>query len=169
MKTRVGIITAAALTAVTLTAPLALAANTRADAFMRKAIAGNLAEIQLGQLAQQKGATEGVRRFGMVLVHDHSAANQQAMTAASSMGVSAPSAPSPKEQAEYQHLASLSGGRFDRAFVQAMVKDHEKDIAMYQREAKAADSPAADYARHTLADLRKHLRIAEGLERHPRG
>ena len=36
-----------------------------------------------GELAERKGATEGVRRFGAVLVHDHSKAHQKAMAAAS--------------------------------------------------------------------------------------
>jgi putative membrane protein len=169
MKTRFGLIAAAGLAATILSAPLALAANPEADAFMQKAIEGNLAEIQVGQLAQQKGATQGVRHFGTVLQQDHSTANQQAMSAASSMGVTAPSQPGPKEQAEYQHLAALSGSRFDKAFVKAMVKDHKKDIAVYKKEARASNSPAATYAQQSLPVLHKHLQLAESLERHPSG
>jgi putative membrane protein len=168
MKTVVGFVSAAALGAM-LASPLALAANTKADAFMKKAIEGNLSEIKVGQLAQQKGASEGVRHFGTVLEQDHSMANQQAMTAASAMGVTPPSQPSPQEQAAYQHLASLSGSQFDKAFVKAMVKDHKKDIAEFKKEAKASNSPAANYAQQVLPDLQKHLRLAESLERHPSG
>lgn len=169
MKTRLGLLSAAVLAASVLSAPLALAANPTADAFMKKAIAGNLAEIKVGQLAQQKGATEGVRQFGTVLQQDHSKANQQAMAAASSLGLTPPAEPGAKEQAEYQHLASLSGGEFDRAFVEDMVKDHEKDIAEYKKEAKSTNSPAASYAQQILPDLHKHLRLAESLERKPGG
>lgn len=169
MKTRVGILSAAALAVAILSAPLALAANTKADAFMKKAIAGNLAEIKVGQLAQQKGASEGVRHFGTVLEQDHSKANQQAMAAASSMGVTPPAAPTPKQQAVYQRLASLSGSQFDKAFVKAMVKDHKKDIAEYKKESKMSNSPAASYAQQTLPDLHKHLQLAESLERQPSG
>jgi putative membrane protein len=169
MKAQLGILSAAALAAAILASPLALAANTKADAFMQKAIEGNLAEIKVGQLAQQKGATEGVRHFGAVLEQDHSKANQQAMTAASSMGVTPPSEPSPKEQRVYDHLASLAGSQFDKAFVKAMVKDHKKDIAEFKKEARESNSPASSYAQATLPDLEKHLRIAESLERHPSG
>ena len=146
MKTLIGLVSSAALTCM-LASPLVLAANTKPDAFIRKAIAGNLAEIKVGQLAQQKGASEGVRNFGTVLEQDHSSANRQAMSAAASMGVTSPAEPSRKEQAQYRHLASLSGAKFDKAFVKAMVKDHEKDIAEYKKEVKAAsNSPAASYA-----------------------
>lgn len=166
MKTLIGFVSAAALASM-LAAPLALAANTKADAFLQKAIEGNLAEIKVGQLAQQKGATEGVRHLGSVLEQDHSTANSQAMTAASSMGVTPPSEPSPKQQAEYQHLASLSGSRFDKAFVKAEVKDHKNDIWEYKNEAKSGNSPAASYAKQSLPVLHKHLKLAESLERHP--
>lgn len=169
MKTSIGILSATVLAVATLAAPLALAANTKPDAFIQKAIEGNLAEIKVGQLAQQKGATEGVRHFGSVLEQDHSKANNQAMTAASSMGVSPPAEPSPKEQRVYQHLASLSGKSFDKAFLKAMVKDHRKDIAEFKKEAKTSNSPAASYAQAVLPDLHKHLQLAESLERQPSG
>lgn len=168
MKTFVGFVSAATLASM-LAAPLALAADTKADAFIQKAIEGNLAEIKVGQLAQQKGATEGVRKFGTVLEQDHSKANDQAMSAASSMGVTPPAEPSAKEQAIYQHLASLSGKEFDKAFVKAMVKDHKKDIREFKKEAKASNGPASSYAQTSLPTLEKHLQLAESLERHPSG
>lgn len=169
MKVHLGILSAAAMAAAILSSPLALAAGpTHAGVFMKKAIAGNLAEIKVGELAQQKGATQGVRQFGQVLEQDHSKANQQAMTAASSMGVTPPSAPTPKEQRIYEHLSSLSGKKFDRAFVKAMVKDHKQDIAKYAKEAKTSNSPASNYAETVLPDLHKHLRMAESLERNRR-
>ncbi|HEX5206898.1 MAG TPA: DUF4142 domain-containing protein [Steroidobacteraceae bacterium] len=168
MKTLVGTITAAALASM-LAVPLALGAGTKPDTFMRKAIQGNLAEIKVGQLAQQKGASEGVRHFGSVLEQDHSTANSQAMTAASSMGVTPPAEPSMKEQAEYRHLAALSGAKFDKAFVKEMVKDHRQDIAEYEKEAKTSNSQASSYAEQSLPVLKKHLQLAESLERHPGG
>jgi putative membrane protein len=168
MKTLVGLTSAAAL-GLMLASPLALAANTKADAFIQKAIEGNLAEIKVGQLAEQKGASDGVRQLGTVLEQDHSTANSQAMSAASSMGVTAPEQPSATEQALYQHLAALSGSQFDKAFVKAMVKDHKKDIAQYKKESKAGSGPAASYAETSLPTLQKHLRMAEALERHRSG
>jgi putative membrane protein len=173
MNTRIGLVSAAAVLAAMLSAPLASAAGsapTHSDAFMKEAIQGNLAEIKVGQLAERKGATEGVRQFGAVLVQDHSKANEQAMSAASSMGVTPPAEPNSKQTRTYTHLASLSGSRFDKAFVKAEVKDHKKDISKYRKQAKAPNSPASTYASASLPVLRKHLRMAEALERHsPRG
>lgn len=173
MNTRIGLVSAAAMVAAMLWAPLALAAGAapaHSDAFVKKAIQGNLAEIKDGQLAQRKGATAGVRRFGAVLVRDHSKANQKAMTAASSMGVTPPAEPDSKQTRAYAQLAALSGRQFDEAFVKSEVKDHEKDIAKYRKAAKAPNSPASTYASTSLPVLHKHLRMAEALERQsPRG
>ena len=166
MRTLAGFVSAVSLA--TLLSPLALA-GMQGSTFMRKAIEGNLAEIKVGQLAQQKGASEGVRRLGAVLERDHSKANQQAIAAASAAGVTPPTEPGEKERAEYQRLAALSGARFDRAFVKDMIKDHEKDIAEYRREAKAGGDEAATYAKASLPTLEKHLRLAESLERRPGG
>jgi putative membrane protein len=171
MNTRISLASALAMAAALLSAPLALAAApSHADAFIKKAVQGNLAEIKMGQLAERKGATAAVRHLGAVLVQDHSEANQKAMAAASSMGVTPPAEPNSKEVRMYRHLAGLSGRRFDQAFVKAQVKDHEKDIAKYRKEAKAPTGPAATYASMSLPVLHKHLRMAEALEHHsPRG
>lgn len=162
MRTLAGFVSIATLA--TLFSPLAIGANAHGEAFLRKSMEGNLAEIKVGQLAQQKGATEGVRHFGAVLEKDHAQANQQAMTVASSMGVAQPSAPSQMERMEYQRLASLSGRQFDRAFVKDMIKDHRKDIAEFRKEAKVS-GPAADYAKASLPTLERHLHLAEALEK----
>ena len=50
--------------------------------FLSDAIQGNLGEISIGELVQKNGKSEGVRSFGKMLVQDHSAANDKAMTLA---------------------------------------------------------------------------------------
>jgi|SRR5215203_621267 putative membrane protein len=131
--------------------------------FITKAIEGNLAEIQLGQLAQQKGASDGVRNFGQQLVADHSAANKSATTVAGQMGVTPPSEPDKKHKALYERMSKLSGDAFDRQFVKHMVDDHRTEIAEHQKEAKRPKSPAAGYAKETLPTLQQHLQTAQSL------
>eukprot|EP01035_Chromulina_nebulosa_P014559 gene14559-19263_t len=50
----------------------ALAQNDKA--FLRDAIKGDNSEIALGKLAADKGASEGVKSFGMTLATDHAKA-----------------------------------------------------------------------------------------------
>lgn len=139
------------------------AKDSTSQAFLKKAIQGNLSEVQLGQLAQEKGGSDGVRSYGQTLATDHATANEHAMSAAQEMGVTPPSEPPKEKKALYQKLSKLSGDAFDRQFVKAMVSDHKKDIADYKKEAKQKDA-AGSYAGETLPDLQKHLQIAQSLQ-----
>ena len=156
--------TAAAALLVTVAGPsLVSAADAKGGAFLEDAIEGNLAEVQVGQLAQEKGASQGVKDFGATLAKDHESANQSATRVAQQLNVKVPDAPGLKQKAVYQKLAMLSGDEFDRQFIKSMVKDHKDDIAKYQQEAKLG-GPAADYAKQTLPHLREHLKMAENLQ-----
>jgi putative membrane protein len=138
------------------------AADDSSSKFIKEAIQGNLAEVKVGQLAQEKGGSQGVKDFGATLVKDHQAANQSAMRIAQQMSVTPPDAPSMKQKAVYTKLSALSGDRFDREFAKSMVKDHKEDIAKYQQEAQHSDA-AAGYAKETLPKLHEHLKMAEAL------
>ena len=130
--------------------------------FMTEAIQGDLAEIQVGKLAQQKGQSDEVKQFGKMLEQDHSEHLQKAQSEAQQLGVNAPSEPSAKQKSAYEKLSKASDARFDREFKQAMIKDHKEDIAKYQKEAKSK-GPLADFAQQTLPVLEKHLKTAEQL------
>ncbi len=130
--------------------------------FLKEAVEGNLAEVQMGQLAEKNGKSDGVRSFGQMLQKDHSEANQKATAAANQMGMSPPSEPNSKQKAMYDKMSKLSGDRFDREFAKHMVTDHKKDIKDYEKEAKKNDA-AGGYAKETLPTLKKHLETAQSL------
>src|SRR5450631_3756137 len=106
------------------------------EAFLKKAIEGNFAEISMGDLAQKNGQSDGVKSFGKMLSTDHSAANQKAMDAAKGMGVNPPSGPNAKQKADYDKMSKMSGAGFDKMFATHMIKDHQKDIAEYKKASK---------------------------------
>ena len=132
--------------------------------FIKDAIEGNLAEVQMGQLAQKNGASQGVKDFGQMLATDHSQANTKATSVASSLKVTPPTEPNAKQKKEYDTMSKLNGAAFDRAFATHMVADHKKDIAAYQKAAKKKDA-AGQYAQETLPTLQKHLQGAQSLGR----
>jgi putative membrane protein len=143
-------------------ASTAYAADSASQAFLKKAIEGNYAEIKMGQLAQQNGQSDDVKKFGQMLSDDHSAANQKAMDAAKAMSVTPPDGPNAKQKADYDRMAKMSGAKFDHSFATHMVADHEKDIADYKKEAKRSDQ-AGEYAKGEVATLQKHLDTAKSL------
>ncbi len=145
-----------------LVASPALAADNAGQTFLKKAIEGNYAEIEMGKLAQQNGGNDNVKQFGQMLSDDHTAANQKAIDAAKSLGMSPPDGPSAKQKAEYDRMAKVTGERFDRDFARLMVADHEKDLADYKKEAKQANA-AGDYAKNEVDVLQKHFDSAKSL------
>jgi putative membrane protein len=142
---------------------VAAAAQKANQKFIEHAIQGNLAEIQMGQLAQQNGQSDDVKSYGKMLVTDHSASNEQAKKVAEQIGVTPPSEPNAKQRAMHAKMSKLSGAAFDRAFAKDMVADHKKDIADFKKEAKKKNDPAAEFASETLPTLEKHLDAAEKL------
>jgi putative membrane protein len=151
-----------------LVVSFASAAEPPAQHFIKESIEGNLAEVKVGGLAQEKGVNSGVKDFGATLAKDHAAANDKAQQIARTLGVTPPREPDAKQKAVYQELAALSGSQFDQHFIQSMVKDHKEDIAKYEKQANSGSGPAADYAKATLPDLRKHLEMAERLRQEQR-
>jgi putative membrane protein len=130
--------------------------------FMKEAVQGDLAEIEIGKLAQQKGASDKVRQFGQKLETDHSANLKKAEPLAGSLGLTPPTAPNANQKATYEKLSRLSGKDFDRAFAKKMLKDHKNDIREFRRESRRS-GPAADFAKSTLPTLEEHLKIAKSL------
>jgi putative membrane protein len=143
--------------------PMALAAGFAPKEFIKNAMEGNLAEVQVGRLAQQKAASPEVKEFGARLERDHAAANAKAEQVAQSLRVKRPTKPGAAHKQMYHELSVFSGQAFDRQFIQNMVQDHQEDIAKYEKAAKSG-GPVAQYAEKVLPDLRKHLQIAEHLQ-----
>ncbi len=133
--------------------------------FVKEAIQGNLAEVQLGQLAEQKGSSPQVKQLGQMLQTDHQANNQKAESLAQTLNVTPPTAPNAAQKRTYDRLSKLSGAEFDRQFVTSTVADHRKDIAKFSKEAKSSNQQVAQYANATLPDLKKHLQAAETAEK----
>ena len=158
MITKIGVTLSLAI----LFAPPCFAQDAASQKFLKEAIEGNLAEVQMGQLAKKQASSDGVRSFGEMLEKDHSAANQKATAAATSLGMTPPTSPNKKQTADYDKMSKLSGAQFDKMFVSHMVADHRKDIKDYEKAGKKKDA-AGSYATDTLPTLRKHLEMAQSL------
>lgn len=137
----------------------AFAARNPDASFYKKAAEGGMSEVELGNLAQQKGHSQGVKDFGALMVKDHSAANDKLKSLAASKNMTLPSHPSAMEEATKAKLKMLSGDTFDKSYIKGMIKDHEEDIAEFKKEAASGgDTDARAFARDTLPTLETHLK-----------
>ena len=133
--------------------------------FVTDAIKGDNGEIQLGKLAEEQGGSAAVKRFGRTLVADHTKAKSQMDQVAEKVGAKPTSDVSPDADAEMKKLQGLKGADFDREFASHMVDDHQKDIDKFQAEADAKNGPASTVAAKQLPTLKKHLRMAQALNK----
>lgn len=133
--------------------------------FATGAAQGGLAEVELGKLATQKGQSDKVKQFGQRMIDDHSNANTQLKSIAQKNNITLPTDINAKDQALKDKLSGLSGSDFDRAYMTAMVKDHQKDIGEFQREASSgSNADLKGFAAQTLPTLQEHLRMAKEAE-----
>jgi len=133
--------------------------------FAKDAAQGGLAEVKLGQLAEEKGSSDAVKSFGKRMVEDHSKAMEQLKDVALREKVKLPTELSKKNQKTFDRLSELSGDAFDRAYVRDMVRDHQNDIVAFKQETSSGQNQAIkNFALQTLPTLEEHLRMAQELE-----
>jgi putative membrane protein len=130
--------------------------------FIEEAAKGGMAEVELGQFAQEHASNPQVKQFAAKMVQDHSKANEELRSLAQAKGVTMPSAPKHTENHEMGKLAKLQGDAFDREYMDHMVKDHVKDVKEFQKQAdKAKDADVKNFAANTLPTLQEHLKMAQ--------
>jgi putative membrane protein len=105
--------------------------------FLREAVRGDIAAVQMGKLATVKGG-DAVKSLAQTLVDDHAAMNQALDTVADSMGVMLPKKMSKEEQQEYDTLNGLSGQDFDREYLTYTMKTRFAELHNFHMEASAA-------------------------------
>jgi putative membrane protein len=104
----------------------------------------------MGRLAEQKSQNEDVKSFGQRMVTDHSKANDELKSIAEKKGVKLPG----KEPSETWSS--------DKTYMNMMLKDHEKDLAEFQDEAKSGSDPdVKKFAEDTAKMIQEHLDLAK--------
>jgi putative membrane protein len=132
------------------------------ETFVMKAAMGGMAEVELGRLATEKAASDQVKQFGQRMVADHGKANDELKTLAQNKNITLPTAADPHAKAMHDKLAKLSGDAFDRAYMQAMLVDHRKDVNEFRMESKSGkDADVKGWAAKTLPTLEEHLKMAQ--------
>ena len=77
--------------------------------FISSAIQGDIAEVDFGKLAQEKGQSDAVKQYGAMLVKDHGDHKTKAEQVASELGVTPPTGSGIGAKATYAKLKILSG------------------------------------------------------------
>ena len=133
-------------------------------AFLQEVSRDNLAEVKTARMVEQKTDDAAIRDYAKDLVNDHTKAEQQLSTVATSLGVTLPRQPDAQQTATYDQLKSLSGKQLDAAFVKDNLKDHKTDIRTFdQRLADSQNPTVKNFVAAQLPHLQDHIRIGEAL------
>jgi putative membrane protein len=132
--------------------------------FLTNAAHGNMAEVEMGRLASERGGSDTVKQFGQRMVADHGKANDELKQLAQQKGLALPTDVDSKDRKAMDKLSKLSGAEFDKAYAKDMVRDHDKDVKEFQREAKKAhDADVRSWAAKTLPVLEEHQQQARQM------
>jgi putative membrane protein len=118
--------------------------------FMKKAAKGGMMEVAMGKMAEQNAQSDDVKSFGKRMIADHSKANDELKSIASKKGVQLPTK---------EHSGKWTS---DKAYMDMMVKDHEKDLAEFKEEASSGSDPdVKKFANDTAKMVQEHLDLAK--------
>lgn len=121
--------------------------------FMKKAAKGGMMEVTMGQMAEQKAQNDEVKSFGKRMVTDHSKANDELKSIASKKGFELPNK---------EHAGKWTS---DKAYIDMMVKDHEKDLAEFKEEASSGSDPdVKKFADDTSKVIQEHLDLVKEIQ-----
>jgi putative membrane protein len=130
--------------------------------FLERAAVGGKAEVELGQLAQEKAQNDQVKQFAQRMVTDHSQANSELVSMGDKMALTLPTELDKEHQDLKNKLSKLNGAKFDKEYMQAMVDDHQKDLEDFKKESNnAINSDVKDFAAKTATVIQQHLELAK--------
>jgi putative membrane protein len=130
--------------------------------FMKTLAQGDMAEVDAGRLASEKGSEARVRDFGQQMVTDHAENSEQLRALARSLNVQLPTRADSEQAAEKARLSGEDGSRFDADYMKDQVQDHEKTVELVQNEINTGQDPnVKQFAQKTLPVIKHHLALAK--------
>lgn len=133
--------------------------------FLVEATRGSEREVELGELAKEKGQSIAVKEFGARMVTDHGNAARELKQLALSKGIRLGDTKKSAEEPSFDRLTKLSRPEFDKVYVDTMVEDHEKDVAEFRRMSEQAQDPDVKaWATKTLPTIEGHLQTLKAMQ-----
>jgi len=122
-------------------------------AFIKDAAKGGMMEVAMGRVAEKNATNSEVKTFGARMVKDHGKANEDLKGIAK------------EENVEWPAEKEAGKWKSDKDYMDAMVKDHEKDLAAFEKEAKNGSDPdVKSFASKTAKTVREHLEMAKEID-----
>lgn len=132
-------------------------------AFMNKAAIGGMMEVDLGKIAM-KSTNAKVKAFAEQMVTDHTKANNELKALAVKTKILLPETYPADEKAHIDMMKSMTGAAFDKHYIDMMVTDHDKTIALFNTGAESQDKGVSNFAKNTLPVIKGHFEKAKEIQ-----
>ena len=143
-----------------------VATDAETSGFLVKVADAGMAEVQMGQKAQSKAVNQRVKDFAAMMVHDHSAANDKVKSFASQRNVMLPDAVGDDHKKMSEDLDKKTGKDFDKAYMDDMVKGHEKVVDMFEKaNNNVNDTEVKNFINSALPTIKAHLDSAKAIRK----
>jgi len=134
--------------------------------FILAAAQGGMTEVELGELAATNGMRDDVKNFGHMMVKDHTAINDDLKALAAQKGVTLPDSLDAKHQAMVDKLTALTGSEFDDAYINGMIKAHQKDAKAFKAETAATqDADIKSFLDKSIPVVEAHLQHVTAMKK----
>lgn len=165
MKSLLGAAAAATLLAVAPAwAQSSQSLSTQDRTFVKETESANLAQVKLGQMAEQKASKPAVQELGQWIATDDTLANKRLEAIAQKAGDHQQPTLTEKDKSLQKQLQGASGSQFDAQYLKAVDQAEKKGIAQFKSEAQSGkNAKLKTYAKNLTPVLEQHLGEAEEL------
>ena len=134
------------------------------ESFMKDAAQGGMAEVKMGELATKNAKDPEIKKFGQMMMTDHGAAGKDLEALAKKKNVTLPTDIG-SHQSTHDKLSKMTGDDFDKAYVNAMVNDHESDLSAFEKQAaNSTDPDVKAFAAKVVPVIKKHLDAIKAIQ-----
>jgi predicted outer membrane protein len=125
----------------------------------------NMAEVEMGKLAQSKSQNPEVKTFAQQMIDDHTKGLSEVQTVAQAKGITLPTELDAKHKAMSAKLAKLEGDKFDREYMKmGGTGGHKEALAMLKKNEKSAkDAEVKGLATKMMPTVEQHLKAAKQM------
>ena len=133
--------------------------------FLVEASMDNMLEAEMGKVAESKGISKAVKKFGAHMATQHTAMQEQLKAVAQTNSVVLPESLNQEYLDKIKDLQEKKAADFDKDYITEMVTRHEKDADKYQAEIdKGTDASVKKLSEQCLPQIQEHLSQARKIK-----
>ncbi|MGI4757452.1 MAG: DUF4142 domain-containing protein [Janthinobacterium lividum] len=164
MNIRTAAFAAALIVSAGASTALGQAFSDKDKAFLKDSTEDSLAEIKTAEMTLRTTKNPALKTFAQQMITDHKALIAGTRPVAMKAGVTLPTTPGAKADAEYLKLKVLTGETYDKSYVKSADSDHHEDLTKVKQEnAETTNPDMKKLTSHAGNVIAKHTQMLDAL------